>query len=371
MSAGQTTIGYQPSAIGYISIQTQIRLADVSFWQGDINFDIMRSLLDGVIIRAGQRYWEDIRFKINWQKTKEAGLPRGSYWFYDSREDPKKQAALWWSLIQGDLGELVHVADFEESYSGPYGMPSHFQTFIQEFQRLSGLPDDKIAIYTGYFWWINRIGNNAFFRRFAPWIAWYAPMDIVRVPSPWIETDLIFWQYTPSGDGPLYGVSSQEIDLNWYCCDARAYSLRFGLGAPPTNGGTMPETYLKLTPSVPGEYRSIRESEYPNILGDKIGQINPNSTAKAYTDEGKVVYTQDVHVSGGLYAKAGDVWLKCFEANGQTINGMIAEIHKGIRYLLVETINPPDPEPTPALPDVLYIATQEDMSDKQKYQKAV
>ena len=30
------------------------------------------------------------------------------------REDPKKQAALWWSLIQDDPGELVHAADFEE-----------------------------------------------------------------------------------------------------------------------------------------------------------------------------------------------------------------------------------------------------------------
>lgn len=222
-----------------ITITTQVHLADVSYCQGPIDFDMMRATgLDGVIIRAGQRNWVDVRFKENWQKAKAAGMPRGSYWYYDSREDPKKQAALWWSLIKDDPGELVHVADLEESYSGPYGLPSHMQAFIQEFQRLSSLPDDRVVIYTGYFWWIQRVGNNSFFLRFFLWLAWYAPMDVVRVPAPWLEDDLLFWQYTSSGDGSLYGVSSLEIDLDWYCCDARSYSLRFNLGASqsPTGG---------------------------------------------------------------------------------------------------------------------------------------
>jgi lysozyme len=234
MSAG-TILTPAPASLHYypIAIQTQIRYADVSFWQGDINFEVMGAVLDGVIIRAGQRNWEDSRFRENWRKAKEAGLPRGSYFLYDSRADPKKQAALWWSLIKDDPGELVHVADLEENYGGPYGTPAHMRTFIQEFQRLSGLPDDRIVVYTGFFWWTERVGNDSFFRRFALWIAWYASMNAVQVPAPWIETDLFGWQYTSSGPGPLYGVSSLEIDLNWYCCSAATYSKRFNLGAPP------------------------------------------------------------------------------------------------------------------------------------------
>ena len=237
MSAG-TEIKPTPASFLYypIAIQTQIRFADVSYYQSEIDFHVMKAVLDGVIIRAGQRNWEDSKFRVNWAKAKEAGLPRGSYFLYDSREDPKKQAALWWYLIKDDTGELVHAADLEESYGGPYGLPSHMRTFLQEFQRLSGLPDDRIVIYTGFFWWSQRVGNDIFFRRFALWIAWYATMNAVRVPAPWIESDLFGWQYTSSGPGPLYGVGSEEIDLDWYCCDAAAYSKRFNLGAPPTTG---------------------------------------------------------------------------------------------------------------------------------------
>lgn len=239
---------YAPAAsplLAPILIQQQVLLADVSFYQGDIDFKAMKSSgVSGAIIRAGQRNWVDSRFRENWQKAKEAGIARGSYWFYDSREDPKKQAALWWSLIQDDPGELVHVADLEENYRGAYGKPEHFRTFVQEFQRLSGLPDNRIVIYTGYFWWDDRVGGDPFFKRFGLWLAWYAAMVYVRVPSPWVEDDLLFWQFTSSGNGPLYGVSSLEIDLNWFCCDGLAFSQRFSLEETPEDGETMP-TYYK------------------------------------------------------------------------------------------------------------------------------
>ena len=248
MGAGRLILSYNYRRLidegPAISIQTQVRIADVSFWQGWINFIKMALAgIRGVIIRAGQRNWVDTRFLENWAGAKAAGLPRGSYWFYDSREDPKRQAALWWSLIQGDTGELVHVADFEESYGGPYGSPVHFRLFLQEFQRLSGLPNARIAVYSAFYWWGDRVGNDPFFALFALYLAWYNEMSVVRVPLPWTEDSLLFWQYTYQGDGTLYGVSSSRIDLNWYCCDLASYLKRFNLdgGAPPPppNGGTM------------------------------------------------------------------------------------------------------------------------------------
>jgi GH25 family lysozyme M1 (1,4-beta-N-acetylmuramidase) len=74
---------------------------DVSFYQDDpetpqgIDFAKMRTASEYVIIRAGQNLWVDRDFKANWRESKAAGFPRGSYWFYDSRADPKKQAELW------------------------------------------------------------------------------------------------------------------------------------------------------------------------------------------------------------------------------------------------------------------------------------
>ena len=80
----------------------------------------MRFTAGFAIIRAGQNLWPDRDFKLNWREAKLAGLPRGSYWFYDSRVDPKKQAELWISLFNGDFGELPLFADFEDNYGGSF-----------------------------------------------------------------------------------------------------------------------------------------------------------------------------------------------------------------------------------------------------------
>ena len=330
-----------------ILIQTSVLVADVSYYQLEIDWQKMASQLAGAIIRAGQRTWPDVRFRENWTRAKAAGVPRGSYWFYDSREDPKKQAALWWAQLEGDVGELVHVADFEESYGGPYWQPQHFKEFILEFQRLSGLADDRIAIYTGYFWWLSRVGADVFFRRYALWLAWYAAMSVVRVPAPWGEADLLFWQWTSSGDGLLYGVKSLEIDLNWFCCDLVAFRNRFNLGGtvPPVEE-PMEDHYFKLTPSVAGEYRSIRgQTAYPSIphifgTSSLSSRIQPGQYAKALPGD-VYEYQEDVYVDGILRARVGDRWWKIFEANGVGYSGWVAEIHLGVRYLLVEEIGAP------------------------------
>ena len=64
---------------------------DVSFYQDleetpeKIDFVKMQKTANFVIIRAGQNLWPDPDFEYNWTEAKKAGLPRGSYWFYDSR----------------------------------------------------------------------------------------------------------------------------------------------------------------------------------------------------------------------------------------------------------------------------------------------
>ena len=338
MSAGEKADGAR-GVIPSIAIQTQVRLADISYYQGSVNFVTMRDAgLKGVIIRAGQRYWVDIRFKENWAKAKAAGLPgqtglpRGSYWYYDSREDPKKQAALWWSLIRDDTGELVHVADLEEGYGGPYGSSAHMRTFVQEFQRLSGLPDARIVIYTGFYWWNSRVGNDSFFKRFDAWIAWYASMSVVRVPLPWAESDLIFWQYTSSGDGFLYGVSSREIDLDWYCCDLASYVQRFNLGGggiPP--GGTMS---VIITPDK--TIGSKIRAEH-SVLSTQIGGLPYGKRGYGDARWGDGVIEDWVHITEYENAQGGRVALL----------GWIAGRSGGVKVATITVVTDPPPPPPP------------------------
>src|SRR5689334_25376578 len=88
-------------------------IPDVSFYQDNdltprgVDFAQMKAAgAVGVIIKAGQNSWRDPDFISNWRAAREAGLPRGAYWFYDSRSEPGNQATVWRGLINGDLPEL-------------------------------------------------------------------------------------------------------------------------------------------------------------------------------------------------------------------------------------------------------------------------
>ena len=132
---------------------------DVSFYQDDpetpqgIDFIKMRASVGYVIIRTGQNLWVNSDFKANWREAKLAGIPRGSYWFYDSRADPKKQAELWVQQFGGDFGELPLFADFEDTYKGTFTGWKHWYNFLERLKQL--VPAGKeLAIYTGYYYWI-------------------------------------------------------------------------------------------------------------------------------------------------------------------------------------------------------------------------
>ena len=212
---------------------------DVSFWQDDnstpqgINFVRMNEVADFVIIRAGQHLAADSDFRDNWRRSKEAGLPRGSYWFYDSRADPRQQAELWFNLLAGDLGELPLFADFEEAYGGTYTGWTHWKTFLDRIKSLVG--NKEVGIYTAYYYWQSNAPTNAsdleYFHRYPLWIANYGT-DQPLVPRPWAASEWLFWQFTASGDGLAYGVESLEIDLNYFNGDAQAFAQRFNVPVP-------------------------------------------------------------------------------------------------------------------------------------------
>jgi GH25 family lysozyme M1 (1,4-beta-N-acetylmuramidase)/uncharacterized protein YgiM (DUF1202 family) len=266
---------------------------DVSFYQDDpetpqgIDFVKMKLSAGYVIIRAGQNLWVDSDFKANWREAKLAGIPRGSYWFYDSRIEPKRQAELWVQQFGNDFGELPLFADFEEDYKGAYKGWKHWYTFLE---RLKALVNGKeIAIYTGYYYWRDNAPNAAtqaaelaYFHQYPLWIANYGATQPL-VPKPWTANEWLFWQYTETGDGKLYGVESNGIDLNYFNGDEAALKIRFNLSdvVPPPPDDTDPD---EGTPT--GKmYRvtaqpSLKVREGPGLTYASIGLLYPNETVE-------------------------------------------------------------------------------------------
>jgi lysozyme len=210
---------------------------DVSFWQDDnntakqIDFQKMKDAgAEFVIIRAGQNTWVDGDFEHNWHKAKEAGIPRGSYWFYDSRSSPRVQADLWSNAIGTDYPECGIWADFEESYNGPYSNEKYFREFMELLQA-NFPPLVELGAYTGYYYWIERVKLREYWHQYPLWIANYG-VTKPNIPPPWSADEWTFWQYTDKGDGLKYGAESKNIDMNFYNGDLTAFNKQFGITSP-------------------------------------------------------------------------------------------------------------------------------------------
>lgn len=257
---------------------------DVSFYQDDdrtlqqIDFVKMKNYgASFIIIKAGQWYYPDPDFEYNWRESKKAGLPRSAYWFCSKNSTGREQAQKFWSLVKNDPAEGMYFADYE---TGSWTDWRQLKEFLQEFQRLSGLPSGKIGIYTGYYYWFANspvsASDLAFFSQFPLWIAWYASNpELVKIPRPW--TEFLIWQSGTPAIGLQVGVESKEIDFNWFSGDDDKFRLFMGgepNTVPPPSGDIMYNCSVLLTAT---PYINIRQT--PN--GDDVGDMLPGESFQA------------------------------------------------------------------------------------------
>lgn len=211
--------------------------ADISFYQDNnstpmrIDFEKMRAAGSSfVIIRAGQNTWIDSEFVESWKRSKGV-LPRGSYWFYDSRSKPADQARLWKDAIGDDLPECGVWMDFEENYGGAYRGEARFCEFAEAVKDLFP-PSVEVGVYTAPYYWREHVTRTDYWHQYALWIANYQ-VSKPLIPAPWKADEWTFWQFTASGDGGKYGVESLRIDLNYFNGDEAEFSAMFGAQPKP------------------------------------------------------------------------------------------------------------------------------------------
>lgn len=306
---------------------------DVSFYEDEestpegIDFFKMRERADFVIVRVGQNRWIDPDFATNWKEAKKAGIPRGSYWFYDSRVEPQEQARLWRDALGDDRGELPLCADFEENYGGPHAGWEKWYAFLEYLKDL--MPEKEIILYTGYYYWREhapsadtQASSLEYFHQYPLWIARYGASEPL-VPAPWDKDEWMLWQFTEAGDGPSFGAESLGIDLNYFNGDAAAFRKRFNLTDAP------PATPLKYKVDL-----SLRQT--PDLTGDVVSTLVDGETVER------------------LEISADDAWYKLKKESGE-------EGWHYIKHLIVEQGEEPEPEPEPdkkwgrVLPAVLNV----------------
>jgi lysozyme len=202
---------------------------DVSHWQNDKStpqkMDFTKSVDQGakfVFIKVSERGGIDVDYEYNWKAAKEAGLLRGGYHFLRWDLSAQLQARIFCDILKDDPGELPPVADFEappKATSGGTIYPSNalLEAFLIEVENRLGR---KPMIYTSPGFW-NTNGKNKGTSIFDPkwkywplWVAHYTTAEKPIVPQPWKEW--LFWQYSATGPGLLYGAESKGLDMNWF-----------------------------------------------------------------------------------------------------------------------------------------------------------
>lgn len=318
-------------------IVTEKDVPDVSFWQGEINYIVMVSKTDSIIIRLGQNRWEDPQFDRNYLESKSRGMIRGLYDFYDDRISPREQADRILAQIGDDPPEMELYIDWERSYGGQFRGLQNVVALMQEIERRA--PQITCGLYTGYYWFransnpITNASQYNYLKTRPLWLAWYTdnPADVL-IPAPW--THLTWWQYgTPAED---YGQDTIEIDKNFFNGTLVEYYTRYGNTPPePIPGAPM---YFKVI-STSSNIRSSAGS-----VDNDLGDGNENNAIF-----GDIVETEDtsVLISGVTWRKIKKWWRNNLLKNlpvSPTGEHWIAE--KGSGIWLTSTIFTPPPVPS-------------------------
>ena len=216
----------------------QVEFPDVSFWQGSINWDKMGA---AAIIRAGQNVWVDTKFETNRAEAHKRGMAWGVYWFYDDRVSPSAQADTLARLFESGQPQptMEIFCDWESTFGGKYSGVKNVVAFMQRVEQL--LPWARLGMYTGYYFFMANtnallhISQLNYLKTKPLWLAWYTNnFANVKIPRPW--TSLIHWQCGTPARGAEFGVSSIEIDMNWFNGTQDEFIQRYGgvVITPPT-----------------------------------------------------------------------------------------------------------------------------------------
>ncbi len=191
---------------------TAIKGADVSQWQGDIDWEAFASNSDinYVMLRAGfgkALKQEDKKFRKNYEGAKAAGLPVGAYWYSYAMTPAEAilEAHTCAKVIEGCTFEYPVAFDFEEpnQLKLPVEKASAIiDAFCKEMESMGYYA----TLYCSSFY-LNHTVSQAVRQRYDVWVAHY------NVAKPTYEGSYGMWQYgIEEGKAGVNGA----VDMN-YC----------------------------------------------------------------------------------------------------------------------------------------------------------
>mgnify|MGYP001012855474 CR=1 FL=1 len=230
----------RPAAFG------ELMGVDVSYYQGAINYQVVKDYgARFVIPRAGYNIYKDSRYDEYMAGFRNL-LPLSSYVFYHPETNPITQAEKMLTYLAPHKAYVHRVwGDMEYTWTGAYDAPKHWKAY-RDTIKAEGY---KWGWYTRKTWWDTRVtaAEAAEFAVDPVWAAQYSSA-LTLIPKGW--TSAAIWQRGALPIGIDAGVSSPNLDVNYWNTEYNFAAEWGAVEVPPTNGGTMKKGTLTASTTV-------------------------------------------------------------------------------------------------------------------------
>ena len=202
----------------YIPSGYNIHGIDVSHYQRGINWELVKAMkkkniqIQFAFIKATEsNYKVDAFFFRNWKGSKENGIIRGAYHYFDASNDAKQQAILFSEVVNLKKGDLPPVIDIEKTCGvSNEVLCKKLNTFIKYTEQHFGITP---IIYTYADFYKDHLEGN--FDNYPLWIAHYTANKNPRVKRQWH-----FWQHHETGR--VNGIKG-PVDFNVFNGDTASF----------------------------------------------------------------------------------------------------------------------------------------------------
>jgi GH25 family lysozyme M1 (1,4-beta-N-acetylmuramidase) len=294
----------------------EVNGVDISYWNGDVDFDKLATMVQFVYIRAGYgNDYVDPRCDEYRLGCERVGLPFGLYWYVVPDKDHIKHATSFHTKRKGKPGKLYPVFDLEESRGlSKSVLGNWYEKLYKVFNALTGNAYEDDATYTSAGFLNTAIALTNYLKRTWLWVANWTLALFPLSPNEWLNPGKIwkFWQWLATGKGSDYGVSSRYVDLNRYNGTRAQFEAEFGVALPPP-------------PPPPDQEENVMQWY---VRSDATPHLNVRSSP-AGTDVGDLLPGATFAVKNVVYAYSG-VWA---QISGGQFDGMWVCLHNsGGRY---------------------------------------
>lgn len=186
-----------------------LKVIDISYSQGRIDFDALKGNVDGVIIRCGygndDPSQDDAWWGRNVSECERLGIPYGVYLYSYATDASMAQSETnhILRLIKGRKLQYPVYIDLEEGSQRPYFNASWFIEMGRQIEAAGYW----FGVYANLDWFRNTIGTSL--DRFTKWVAAYGVNNGNPGAKPEIGEDI--WQYTSVGS--VSGING-SVDMN-------------------------------------------------------------------------------------------------------------------------------------------------------------